>query len=1086
MTPHVEPSAALTDARGAGAVIALVGADPALAAAVLTALQDDGHTVSHVQDLPALLAAPPAEVPAAVFLDPAAIAPALAGRCAAWAAERGVPLAVLGDADSAAQRRQAEAWDARLFVGWPCDAAMLQRAASALQREAASEPCRLLMVGPPDAPLRAALAGPVLRWIEDPDAVFAAAREVRPDVIVFLPGADRARSAEIQALMRRDVAFDDVMLLAVLAHAEDARALPHVTGALIAPVTPAQLRQAVQERALRRRRLDLAQQRLDAALAQRRQERLGLDAHALVSITDARGRIVYANDKFCHVSGYARPALLGATHRIVKSGLHPAAFYRDMWQTIAAGRVWQGEVCNRRHDGSLYWVASTIVPLCDAQGRPRQYVSIRTDITAAKAEQQLLRLRSRQQHVLGALAARWLAADAERVEPLASISLRLSGRLVAAERGSLVLRSADGETFSSVAEWCAPGIPPLPPQVQPWPLAAAAWLWERLAAGHSVVLPDLQSLPPEAAAYRARLQGQRVCSLLAVPLRSAAGTFGFVCYETVTCAAAWPSRDVAFAHALAGLIGNAIARTGAEADLRAQRRELARHVELLEQVGRLAEVGGWEIEAATGTLAWTPQTYRLHGRDPALPVTLEMALKHFPPSVRPAFEQALQGALQDGTPFDLELPLQTLSGREIWVRALGRARRSGQRVTRVVGAVQEISARKQAELAMRQAKELAERASQAKSDFLSTMSHELRTPMNAILGFGQLLEIELAAGGRQHGFVQEILKGGQHLLALIDDVLDLARIDSGRIQLSLETVDLRELTAHCLRMTAPLSERRHLRVDASELTALPVRADRVRLRQVLMNLLSNAIKYNVDHGAIVVTALPVHGDRVRVAVRDTGPGIAPERQAELFQPFNRLGAEAGPIEGTGIGLTIVRRLVELMDGRVGFESTPGAGSCFWFELRRAEPGALHVPSPSESLFAALPHPGARQVLYIDDNPSNLRLVAQVLARWPALELLTAQDPRLGLDLAAAHRPDLVLLDIQMAPLDGYAVLARLRADPALASVPVVAITANVMPRDLARLHAAGFDECLTKPFDVRRLLQAVTRHLRLADGQGAA
>jgi PAS domain S-box-containing protein len=1081
MTSQRTAPEAETDSRFAGVVIALVCADPARATALQAALQEDGHTVSALRDVAELLAGAEAELPAAVFVDHLAMVPALAGRSAEWAARRDLPLAVLGDADSAAQRRQAEAWGARLFVGWPCEADTLQRAAHALLREAAPGPCRLLMVGPPDAPLQAAVAGLVLRWIEDPDAVFEAARELKPDVIAFLPAC--ARGAEVQALLRRDVAFDDVMLLAVLEHAEDARALPHGTSFLIAPVAPAQLRQALQDRALRRRRMNLAQRRLNAALAQRRQERLGLDAHALVSIADARGRIVYANDKFCDTSGYTRHELLGATHRIVKSGLHPGAFYRAMWQTIAAGEVWQGEICNRRRDGRPYWVASTIVPLCDDQGRPRQYISIRTDITAAKAEQQVLRLRSRQQHVLGALAARWLAADAERVEALAMTSLRLSGQLVVAERGSLVLRAADGATFSSVAEWCAPGVEAQRPRVQHWPVAAAAWLWERLAAGQSVVLPDLDALPPAAAADRARLEMQQVRSLLAVPLRSAAGAFGFVCYETVNRAVSWPSRDIAFARALAGLIGNAIARTGAEADLRAQGRELARHVDLLERVGQLAEVGGWEIEADTGELTWTPQTYRLHEREPGSPVTLEIAQQHFLPEARPVIEQAVQRALREGAPFDLELPLRTAGGREVWVRALGQARRSGARVTRVVGAVQEISARKQAELAMREARDVAERASQAKSDFLSTMSHELRTPMNAILGFGQLLEIELAGGGRRLSFVQEILRGGQHLLALIDDVLDLARIDSGRVQLSLETVDLRELMAHCLRMTAPLAERRHLRIDAGELTTVPVRADRVRVRQVLMNLLSNAIKYNVEHGEIVIAAVPADGDRVRVEVRDTGIGIPPERQAELFQPFNRLGAEAGPIEGTGIGLTIVRRLVEMMGGSVGFESAPGVGSCFWFELPRAEAGVARGSAMSDSLFAALPHPGERKVLYIDDNPSNLRLVAQILARWPSLELLTAQDPRLGLDLALAHRPDLVLLDIQMTPLDGYAVLARLREDPALAGLPVIAITANAMPRDQARVRAAGFEDCLTKPFDVRRLLQVVARYLQLADGE---
>jgi CheY-like chemotaxis protein len=245
--------------------------------------------------------------------------------------------------------------------------------------------------------------------------------------------------------------------------------------------------------------------------------------------------------------------------------------------------------------------------------------------------------------------------------------------------------------------------------------------------------------------------------------------------------------------------------------------------------------------------------------------------------------------------------------------------------------------------------------------------------------------------------------------------------------------------------------------------------------------LSNAIKYNVDGGRVDVKATAAEPGVVRVEVRDTGPGIAPERQRQLFQPFNRLGAEAGPIQGTGIGLVLVRRLVGLMGGRVDVLTSPGQGSTFWFELPAPSHEAGGMPASAhvrESSFASLQPLGDKCVLYIDDNPPNLRLMESILARWPGVTLLTAQQPQLGLELAEAHRPDLVLLDIQMAPLDGYQVLRRLRQQPDRAHLPVVAITANAMPRDVSRAKAAGFDECLTKPFDVRALLAILERHLR--------
>ncbi|HET8731083.1 MAG TPA: ATP-binding protein [Moraxellaceae bacterium] len=511
-----------------------------------------------------------------------------------------------------------------------------------------------------------------------------------------------------------------------------------------------------------------------------------VDEHAIVSITDRRGVITHANDKFCEISGYSREELLGNNHRLLRSGAHPDEFYRDLWRTISSGRVWHGEICNRAKNGHLYWVASTITPFLDETGKPHQYIAIRTDVT-----------------------------------------------------------------------------------------------------------------------------------------------------ET------------------------------------------------------------------------------------------------------------------------------------------------------------------------RLARQLAEQASQAKSEFLSSMSHELRTPMNAILGFAQLLE-DTSLNAEQLDFVREILKAGDHLLGLINEVLDLAKVESGRLDLSMEPVELGSVIDECLKFVGPIAEDRGIQIERPSVPSLSVLADRIRLKQVLLNLLSNAIKYNRDGGRVSLLVESVMEEpgasgeagsgswlasargtlyekvsRIRITVSDTGPGIPADQQAALFKPFSRLGAESTNIEGTGIGLTISRRLVELMGGQIGLLSVVGVGSRFWIELPGVTTQAQSVAESADSLPVAMPGEDTDPfcVLYIEDNPANLKLVEKVLAQRRHTRMLAAHTPELGLDLARIHRPDIILLDINLPGMSGYEVREVLRGDERLSSIPVIAITASAMPDDVKRVKAAGFDGYLAKPLDIRRFLELLDWHL---------
>ena len=383
----------------------------------------------------------------------------------------------------------------------------------------------------------------------------------------------------------------------------------------------------------------------------------------------------------------------------------------------------------------------------------------------------------------------------------------------------------------------------------------------------------------------------------------------------------------------------------------------------------------------------------------------------------------------------------------------------------------------------------AENANRAKSEFLSSMSHELRTPLNAIMGFGQLLANSTIAlpEGKRAEFTRHIVNAGSHLLDLINEILDLARIESSSVTLSLEPVAIDDVLLECRTMIAPTAQRRHIRLLFPQGLQASVVADRTRLRQVLLNLLSNAVKYNCDSGTVQVDVVGGASGTVRIAIRDTGAGLRPDQLNALFQPFNRLGQETGKVEGTGIGLVVTKRLVELMGGTIDVESTVGLGSIFSIELKAAAPVQRPVALATDG-EAARPTPRAAPaigataplVLHVEDNPANLRLVREILDLRGDVRQISAPDARLGIDLARAHLPQVILLDINLPGMSGLEALTVLQSDPATARIPVVAITANAMAGDVSRGLAAGFFRYVTKPIDMAQLNDAVNAALAAA------
>jgi len=616
-----------------------------------------------------------------------------------------------------------------------------------------------------------------------------------------------------------------------------------------------------------------------------------LDRHAIVSATGSDGNIFYVNDLFCEVSGYSREELLGQNHRILKSGIHPQAFYEQLWSALVNGESWHGELCNRCKDGSLYWVASTMVPFMDDAGLPTQYVSIRTNITALKQTQEAL----------------------------------------------------------GVAE----------------------------------------------SRYRE-----------------------------------------------------------------------AQHI---------ARLGHWMVDLANGTSDWCEMVYELVGLDPAaFQPTLQVLYELIHPDDLERFRAEVVSVRATPGPHSLDARIVRPDGeiRFMQLRCLAHQERFG----RIMGTVQDVTEEKLREFEL-------EQASRAKSEFLSRMSHELRTPMHAILGFAQLMRIEGTLAEEHADSVSEILKAGRHLLELINEVLDLSRIETGRQILCPEPVQMDTLLQECMvQVEADARQKGLTLVQSNSSGALWAFADRLRLRQILLNLLSNAVKYNHQGGSVTVKCTVTEPDWLRISVIDTGSGIDEARQADLFTPFNRLGQEASAIEGTGIGLVIAKRFTEMMGGRIGVASKKGIGSTFWIEIpvviAEGEQVARSLPAAGETDGSS---PGqdkeGRTIVYIEDNPANLRFMQQLLKRRQDISLFVSEDPYDGLQLVRRERPHLILLDINLPGMDGYAVLKQLKADELTRSIPVIAVSANAMLGDEEIGRAAGFIDYLTKPLDLDVLMCVIDRHL---------
>ena len=552
-------------------------------------------------------------------------------------------------------------------------------------------------------------------------------------------------------------------------------------------------------------------------------------------------------------------------------------------------------------------------------------------------------------------------------------------------------------------------------------------------------------------------------------------------------------EELAYVELLAGLLGReqqlAQIRTGATSRAAELEASESRYRSVVDDLGDIVVEIGATGQIVFVNAAWSQLTgltiEEMVGKDMMAhvhPEDHETAAEHM--------AEMLTGADTVRPDTAREVRFLAADGSLRWMNVRGRAvfDEAGD-FSGFLGILHDVTGRVEAEQRVREAlgeaeaaRDEAERASGAKSEFLSRMSHELRTPLNAILGFSQLLELgELGVEDAEN--VEHISRAGHHLLDLINEVLDVVRIEAGVLSLSLEPVEVGEVVTESLDLVRTSAAGRHITLRAPDrLNGARVVADRQRLKQVLVNLLSNAVKYNRDAGEVVVD-WAAHGGLspsdgsgdgwLRVSVRDTGRGIPADRLEDVFTPFERLGAEGSDVEGTGVGLSLTRTLVEALGGRIGLESEVGQGSTFWVDLPAA-------PRAADVVDATTGERGlTRTVLYVEDNPSNITLVRRVLARRPHVRLMVVQDGAEAVDAATELLPDLVLLDLHLPGMHGAAVLAALRgsADPRLSKLPIVVGTADLTSGNERRMIDAGATLFLPKPIDVHQLLAVADEHL---------
>lgn len=839
-----------------------------------------------------------------------------------------------------------------------------------------------------------------------------------------------------------------------------------------------------------------------------------LDESALVSITDAKGNITYANNRFVEVAGYSLQELIGQSHRLLKSDVHDATLYHDLWRTITQGKVWRGELCNRTKGGELYWVDSTIVPFVNDHGQPHQYLSIRFDITARKQAEKALE--------------RQLAAVNAAVDGIAILQ---DGLYVALNQAHLDLFGYTEEELlyqSWTQLYGSEEIARFEQEVFPALSAHGHWQGEAIATRHD------GTTFPEGLSLTLANEGFLICVCRDITRQRA--------YETRL------RQDTERAN----LLREITQRIRQSLDLSMIFDTAVQEIRSLFQADRVA------ILQFTRIPSFDQGEFIAESVAPGLPVALHQRINDqcFGEKYAPLYVKGRIHVMEDVENADIRescyldelqafqiranLVIPLLKGGELWgLICINQCDQPRQWQDFEIAFGQQIAAQlaialQQAELVQQLQKELTERqqaqiqltetnerlaysneelarATRLKDEFLASMSHELRTPLNAILGMTEGLQ-ELVFGDlndRQKKAIATVERSGRHLLELINDILDLSKIEAGKLELQPEDVPIGLLCRSSLTFVKQLAHQKQIRLEAKipeNLSQRVLYLDQRRMRQVLINLLSNAVKFTPAEGRVSLVVYDAYfGDRVAedplenevcFAVCDTGIGISVENQPRLFQPFVQIDSRLNrQYSGTGLGLALVKSIIDLHEGRISLQSEEGKGSCFAVYLPGLPPAQSFAPDPLPSLpspVQAIPSPLSPAnpqrtptlppvILLAEDNEANVTTLSSYLT-VKGYRLVVANNGLEAIRMLQIWEPDLILMDIQMPEMDGFQAIQHIRTTAKWQHIPIIALTAFAMENDRQRCVDAGASDYLAKPVKLKELATKIQQWLASREG----
>lgn len=1010
-------------------------------------LEKDGHDIRHFSNLKDFESACYNKLPAIVIMDMLFDSPNQTGAHTISSLKDHFsnfpPVIFLSAYNDIYSRLAAVRAGADRYLTKPTDFNKLRKTIDNMITVEDSEPYRVLIIDDSESILvyyEAILksAGIEVKTLSNPLDCLAMLSEFKPELVVvdiFMP---ECSGFELAQIIRQDDIWSLIPIIFLTSEFdEETQNNALASGAdefIIKPAEPDYFITSVISKVKRARAISELHRDFKNTLRESRYQLATMNQHDVVIVTDIDGMIKNVNDKFCQISGYARNELIGKECEVLKSERYDELFYRSIIETVSKGEIWQGSLCGYSKKGVEYWIETSVVPFLDEQGKPYQYVTAGTNITDLRKNQERLN---------------------------------------------------KSQLFANIGSW-------------DWDISNEEFFWSDRIWGllgyESSVTPSyknfIKSVHPE---DKQKVRNAIKCCV------NGEGDYN------IEHRVVWPDGSIRWLHQsgnstrnrlnqitnMLGVVRDITARKTAEDN---QKKTEMRFSIAVDGSGD----GVWDWDLVNHKIQFTRHYFAMLGyQQSEPPQTVEFWMENIHPDDVSDFQDNLNTVISGpDSQFSTELRLRCKSGDYKWILSRGAVvdRNTQGKAERIIGVNSDISKRKQEEQELISAREAAESGNKTKSEFLSSMSHELRTPMNAIIGFAQLMKSdpENPLNECQQDSVGEILKAGKHLLELINEVLDLARIESGRINLSIEAVVVSEVIIESLQLVSPLAQNKNINIDFCwnqtpikqaqllEQTEA-VKADRTRLKQGLLNLLSNAIKYTQQGGRVSIHFRQFDDGYSRIYVIDNGPGLSTAQQADLFKPFNRLGIEnEEEVEGTGIGLVITKKIIELMQGKIGLKTQEGSGCQFWIEL----PVEV-IPRLQEKIIdkvnqvddSSIRTKYKHTVLYIEDNPANLRLVTQLLNRLPGLHLWSAPEPFLGLELASEHRPDLILLDINLPGMSGFEVLKHLRQRNATKDIPVIAISANAMPKDIEKGIEAGFDDYVTKPIDIKTLLQSVKQRL---------